>query len=94
VLKAAVADLLPAEITGRRKRGFGVPLDRWFRQDLRSYVHGTLGAPDARVLAYIRPSAVQRLLREHEQGTSNHGLHLWALMTLETFLRMQEAGSL
>ena len=38
VLKKAVADLLPPEILGRGKRGFGVPLDRWFREDLRSYV--------------------------------------------------------
>ena len=49
VLKAAVADLLPREILQRGKRGFGVPLDRWFREDLRAYVAGTLGAPDARV---------------------------------------------
>ncbi len=32
VLKRSVADLLPPEILNRRKRGFGVPLDRWFRR--------------------------------------------------------------
>ena len=40
VLKAAVADLLPKEILERGKRGFGVPLDRWFREDLRELCEG------------------------------------------------------
>src|SRR5207248_8451364 len=34
VLRRAVADLLPKEVLTRRKHGFGVPLDRWFREEL------------------------------------------------------------
>src|SRR5207302_7409205 len=37
VLKRAMRDRLPAHLLNRRKRGFGVPLDRWFRTDLRPY---------------------------------------------------------
>ena len=51
-LKKAMADRLPAEILHRSKRGFGMPLDRWFRTDLRSYLQGTLGVPTARVRAH------------------------------------------
>ena len=90
VLKAAVRDLLPAEVLRRRKRGFGVPLDRWFRTDLRSYVRSTLGAPDARVLAHVHADGIQRLLDEHDRAARNHGLALWALLTLESFLRREE----
>src|SRR5688572_2113106 len=35
LLKRAAKDLLPPEILHRRKMGFGVPLDQWFRTDLR-----------------------------------------------------------
>jgi len=87
VLRAAVADLLPREILRRPKHGFGVPLDRWFRDDLRAYVDDTLGAPDARVREHLVPSAVNRLLVEHETGARNHGHALWTLLTLEVFLR-------
>ena len=45
VLRAAVADIVPQEILQRPKRGFGVPLDRWFREDLRSYVRIDAGRP-------------------------------------------------
>jgi asparagine synthase (glutamine-hydrolysing) len=89
VLKAAVADLVPSEITGRAKRGFGVPLDRWFRDDLRSYLGSTLGAADARVKQHLVPGAVDELLAEHDAGSRNHGHAIWTLMTLEVFLRRE-----
>jgi asparagine synthase (glutamine-hydrolysing) len=89
VLKAAVGDLLPREIRRRPKRGFGVPLDRWFREDLRGYVSATLGARDARVKHHLVPSAVDRLLAEHGAERRNHGHALWTLLTLEVFLRRE-----
>jgi asparagine synthase (glutamine-hydrolysing) len=89
-LKAAVRDLLPREILHRRKRGFGIPLDRWFRSDLRSYLQGTLAAPDARVRSHLSSPALDALLAEHQAGEANHGHPLWTLLTLEIFLRQQD----
>jgi asparagine synthase (glutamine-hydrolysing) len=90
VLKAAVDDLLPPEIIQRPKRGFGVPLDRWFREDLQGYVAGTLGAPNARVKEHLVPEVVDGVLAEHAAGTRNHGHALWTLLTLEVFLRRED----
>ncbi|MFP5318567.1 MAG: asparagine synthase (glutamine-hydrolyzing) [Acidimicrobiia bacterium] len=90
VLKRAVADLLPPAIVRRRKRGFGVPLDRWFRGELRAYVDHMLGSPAARVRAHLRPEAIDRLLAEHGRGTGHHGQVLWSLLMLEVFLRRED----
>jgi asparagine synthase (glutamine-hydrolysing) len=89
VLKAAAADLLPGEILRRRKRGFGVPLDRWFREDLSKYVASTLGSHQARVRQHLVPQVVDRILREHASGAGDHGHALWLLLTLEVFLRRE-----
>jgi asparagine synthase (glutamine-hydrolysing) len=89
VLKRAVADLLPPEILKRPKRGFGVPLDRWFRQDLESYTSGMLGT-GARVRGHVVPEALDALLAEHASGARNHGHALWTLLTLELFLRRHD----
>lgn len=89
VLKAAVRDLIPEEIIDRPKRGFGVPLDRWFRGDLRAYVDGTLGTSQSRVKRHLAPEAVDRILAEHHGGSRNHGHALWTLLTLEVFLRRE-----
>ena len=89
VLKAAVSDLLPEEILRRGKHGFGVPLDRWFREDLRTYLSGTLGTRDARLRQHLAPREIDRLLAEHGAGARNHGQALWTLLTLEVFLRRE-----
>ena len=87
VLKAAVADLLPPELLHRPKQGFGIPLDRWFREDLAPLVGGTLGAADSRVGEHVSRDAVHAMLADHARGTANHGHALWTLLTLELFLR-------
>ena len=90
VLKAAVSDLLPPEILGRRKRGFGVPLDRWFRTDLRSYTEGMLCAAGARARHHLRPGGVDSLVAAHMSGRLDAGNALWTLLTLEVFLRRED----
>jgi asparagine synthase (glutamine-hydrolysing) len=89
VLKAAVADIVPGEILNRPKRGFGVPLDRWFREDLHGYVASTLGAPDARVKEHLVGVEVDRLMAEHDSRARDHGEALWTLLALEVFLRRE-----
>ena len=89
VLKHAVADLLPPEIMNRPKRGFGIPLDRWFREELQDYATSSLG-PGARVRAHLRPEALDTILAEHRSGAAAHGHALWTLLTLELFLRRND----
>jgi asparagine synthase (glutamine-hydrolysing) len=91
VLRTAVADLIPDEVLCRGKQGFGVPLDRWFREDLHAYVRGTLGHPKASVRTYLDGDAIDRLLDEHRSGRRNLGSALWTLLTLEVFLRRIDA---
>jgi asparagine synthase (glutamine-hydrolysing) len=89
VLKRAVRDLLPPEILTRPKRGFGVPLDRWFREDLEQYTAALLG-PTARLRNHLDEGALDRLLTEHRTGSAAHGHSLWTLLTLEIFLRKHD----
>ncbi len=89
ILKAAVADLLPPGLLDRPKKGFGVPLDRWFRTDLAPLADGLLGAPDARVAQHMSGAAVRAIADAHARGAANHGHALWTLLTLETFLRRE-----
>ena len=89
VLRAATADLVPPELNRRRKRGFSVPLARWFRDDLGGYVDSTLGAAGARVRGHVSGAALDALVAEHRRGSHDHGHALWTLLTLEVFLRRE-----
>jgi asparagine synthase (glutamine-hydrolysing) len=93
ILRDSFADLLPPAIKRRGKMGFGVPLGAWFRADLRDYLHDHLGA-GARMHRWLDAAATRVLLDEHQSGRADHGQKLWALLTLELWLRADERARL
>ncbi len=90
VLRAAVRDLLPDAIATRSKQGFGVPIDRWLRGELRLHLERTVGADDARLRAHLAPAPLKEMVAQHVAGAANHGQALWTLLMLETFLRREK----
>jgi asparagine synthase (glutamine-hydrolysing) len=87
VLKAAMAADLPAEILGRRKMGFGVPLATWFRRDLAGYARDLLLEPAARARGVFAPAAVAQMLDDHRSGRRDHADRIWALVCFEEWAR-------
>jgi asparagine synthase (glutamine-hydrolysing) len=87
ILKAALRGILPDEILDRPKMGFGVPLDRWFREELRELPSEILLDADSLDRGYFRRSAVERLIREHREGTADNATRIWVLLQLEMWHR-------
>ncbi len=87
ILREAFGDLLPEPIARRSKMGFGVPLNEWFRRELRDFAQEVLLDRGSLQRGYFRPEAVARLLDEHQQGRFNHGYRLWSLLILELWFR-------
>ncbi len=83
-LKQAFAAELPPSIAARRKTGFGVPLDRWFRGELRETSEDLLLGHSA---GLFRREPLEQLLREHRGLQADHGHRLWCLCMLELWLR-------
>ena len=73
--------------------GFGVPLDHWFRHELKDFAREVLLTPARLERGYFRPQAVAQLFDEHQQGRFNHGYRLWALLILELWFREWIDGS-
>ena len=67
--------------------GFGVPLDHWFRDELRPLTHDVLLSESARCDEYFRPEVVRRMVEDHELGRFNHCYRLWTLLVLELWLQ-------
>ncbi|MGZ3429820.1 MAG: asparagine synthase-related protein, partial [Polyangia bacterium] len=86
--KRVARHLLPRAIVDRPKKGFGMPIARWLRQELRELLHDVL--LDARSLAAagaLDRNEVARMLDEHERGAVDHRPRLWALVVLELWRR-------
>jgi asparagine synthase (glutamine-hydrolysing) len=86
-LRRAYANSLPPEVSGRGKTGFGVPISRWFRGELRELAADALLDERARARGQLRPAAVQQLLDDHAEGRADHGHRLWCLLMLELWQR-------
>ena len=88
LLRTLMKDVLPPAVTTRRKMGFGVPIDRWFRADLKEMAYDILLDSRATARGLFRPDVVRRYLDEHAAGTAHHHPRLWALLMLEMWHRV------
>jgi len=87
LLRHAFGHLLPTSIWNRKKMGFGVPIDHWFRNELRELTHDSLLDANVRTSHYFRRQVVEELVTQHESGQFDHAYRLWALLVLELWLR-------
>jgi asparagine synthase (glutamine-hydrolysing) len=83
LLKKVARPFLPPGLFDRRKMGFGVPVGRWMRNELRPLIDDALLSARALNRGYFRADSLRRLVREHTDGSRDHASRLWALLWLE-----------
>ncbi|HEX8176627.1 MAG TPA: asparagine synthase (glutamine-hydrolyzing) [Pyrinomonadaceae bacterium] len=83
ILKQAAAPLLPAFVTKRGKKGFGVPVADWLKGKLRPLARDLLSPERLRRNGLFNADYVERLQAEHERGLANHRKLLWTLLMFE-----------
>ncbi len=79
--RAAMAHLLPPQITARPKHGFSTPYDDWLRASLGTEVRRRY-APGSPLSELIDPAAAARLVDEHRRGRADHKSILYCLLEL------------
>jgi asparagine synthase (glutamine-hydrolysing) len=87
VLREAGKRLLPERILARRKVGFRVPVNEWFRGKMRDFLVDHLQSASSNTRAYYDARALDRVLGEHLNGRQNHEKLLWTLLNLEVWHR-------
>jgi asparagine synthase (glutamine-hydrolysing) len=88
LLKHTLSEILPKEILQRRKMGFGVPLDVWFRNDLKEMAYDILLDKQCTERGYFKRETIQSLLDEHVSEQYDHSYRIWALLFLELWHKM------
>lgn len=83
VLKRLLARYVPAALFERPKMGFGVPIDRWLRSELRPLVADYLSYDKIKREQRFDPAMVQAVWQSHLKGDHNHQYRLWALLMWE-----------
>ena len=78
ILRRLAQRQLPTRTVKKSKQGFMVPLDIWFRGQLKGFIYDNLNHCQA---LWSRSEAL-RLLEEHLSVRQDHALKLWALAVL------------
>ncbi|NUN13325.1 MAG: asparagine synthase (glutamine-hydrolyzing) [Myxococcales bacterium] len=84
LLRQALKQKVPRNVLWGKKRGFNVPLSRWFRGPLKDWLIAELGDDRVSSSPLLCSGAIMRLVREHLDGRADHG---YALFGISLFLR-------
>jgi len=74
--------------------GFGVPLDVWFRKELKEMAYDVLLDKRCTERGYFEREAIQRMLDEHVSEKYDHSYRIWALLFLELWHKMFIDGTI
>ncbi len=83
ILKRAMRDRLPQPVIKRPKKGFGMPVAKWVKGELRTFVRDTFARERLRRRGLFNADYVERLLDEHEHGVADHRKLIWTLLMFE-----------
>ncbi|MBT8351484.1 MAG: asparagine synthase (glutamine-hydrolyzing), partial [Deltaproteobacteria bacterium] len=83
ILKKILNRYLPKKLFERPKKGFGVPIDSWFRGELKPLLMDYLSIDRLRKEGIFNTDIIMKILDEHVQGKANHRHRLWTLLMWE-----------
>jgi asparagine synthase (glutamine-hydrolysing) len=86
ILKKAYESHLPHDLLYRQKMGFAVPVESWFRNQLKDRVTSALNSEVIRDCGYFDADGLKKLLHEHTSNQADHSPAIWAMLMFERFL--------
>ncbi|WP_419177012.1 asparagine synthase (glutamine-hydrolyzing) [Desulfosediminicola sp.] len=87
VLKKAMESYLPKDVIYRPKSGFGAPIRRWMRHELRDLLHDLLSSESLTRRGLFEPGAVLKLIEANDAGRIDANYTLLAMLCIEIWCR-------
>ena len=89
IFKKSLEGRLPQDILYRPKMGFGVPLGKWFRNELKQNIRASVLSERMMDCGFFDPGYLRTLVDHHQSGFRDHSAPLWTLMMFDQFLSRQ-----
>ena len=80
-------DFLPPEILSKKKTGFRLPLNRWFRSDLKAFVTDQLLEGHPVFWQIFEKSKIDHFLKAYFASSIDYSDHVWCLLWLNEWCK-------
>lgn len=87
LLKKVAARLVPKEVIYRKKMGFGVPIGKWLRGEMKDFVREVLLSQKSLNRGIVKPQMLQKYVSEHIKSERDHAFRIWTLLMLELWFQ-------
>lgn len=87
VLKKAMEAHLPRDVIYRSKSGFGAPLRRWVKGELRDFIGDYLSEDSLRSRGLFNPFAVSAMIKNNSQGKIDASYTILSMVCIEIWCR-------
>jgi asparagine synthase (glutamine-hydrolysing) len=87
LLKKVAARLVPKDVIYRRKMGFGVPIGKWFRNEMKDFVREVLLSERSLKRGIVKQGILEKYIEEHMSGKRDHAFQIWTLLMLELWFQ-------
>ncbi|MFC1701022.1 asparagine synthase (glutamine-hydrolyzing) [Patescibacteria group bacterium] len=87
LLKELMKDKLPKNIVYRSKKGFGIPVAKWIKADLRDFVLDIFSKSKIEREGIFNYDYINKLIIEHFSGRKDNHKTIWTLLIFETWMR-------
>jgi asparagine synthase (glutamine-hydrolysing) len=91
-LRQLLYDFVPPELVERPKMGFGVPIHKWLRNDLRDWAETLLDPHRLREEGFFKPDPIRKKWQEHQTEDRDWGYYLWDVLMFQAWLEAQATG--
>jgi len=83
ILKKMLENKLPHDIIYRQKKGFGIPLAKWIKEDLKGEILDTFSQDKIKREGIFNHKFINNLLSSHLSGKKDNRKQIWTLYVFE-----------
>lgn len=87
LLKEVLYDFAPKKLFDRPKWGFGLPLGKWLREDLKYMIDQNLNKPNIEAAGIVNYEYVKSLVKEFLSGQEHLYNRVWLLILLHKWIK-------
>jgi asparagine synthase (glutamine-hydrolysing) len=92
ILRQVLDRYVPRHLVERPKAGFGMPVAKWLRGELRGWAEHLLDEGAIRAQGYLDPSPVRAMWEQHLSSKHDRSAYLWNVLMFQAWLEEQGAA--